>query len=50
MGYDINCGVRALRTNLDIKEFRYKSELIADELFGIICTVMGSDNKIFQIH
>lgn len=46
VGYDINCGVRVLRTNLDIKEFREKAELLADELFGIIPTGMGSDGRL----
>lgn len=46
VGYDINCGVRALRTNLDIKELREKIELLADELFSIIPTGMGSDERL----
>lgn len=43
VGYDINCGVRALRTNLDIKELREKAEELADELFGIIPSGMGGE-------
>ncbi|KAG5858947.1 tRNA-splicing ligase RtcB [Encephalitozoon hellem] len=45
VGYDINCGVRALRTNLDIKCLKEKAESLADELFGIIPTGMGSDKR-----
>jgi tRNA-splicing ligase RtcB (3'-phosphate/5'-hydroxy nucleic acid ligase) len=43
VGYDINCGVRALRTNLDIGELRKQEELVADELFRLIPTGMGND-------
>ncbi|KMV66768.1 hypothetical protein M970_010980 [Encephalitozoon cuniculi EcunIII-L] len=45
VGYDINCGVRALRTNLDIGGFRGKADALADELFNIIPTGMGSDRR-----
>lgn len=45
VGYDINCGVRALRTNLDIGCFRERAESLADELFGIIPTGMGNDKR-----
>ncbi|ADM10967.1 RtcB-like protein [Encephalitozoon intestinalis ATCC 50506] len=43
VGYDINCGVRALRANLDIDHFRACAESLADELFNIIPTGVGND-------
>lgn len=45
VGYDINCGVRALRTNLDIGDLRAKEQQLADELFSAIPTGMGSDKR-----
>lgn len=36
VGFDINCGVRLIRTNLNITELREKQEDLADAIFGRI--------------
>lgn len=46
VGYDINCGVRALRTNLDIGDIGGEMETLADELFASIPTGMGNDGRL----
>ncbi|RLE54651.1 MAG: RNA-splicing ligase RtcB [Thermoprotei archaeon] len=46
VGYDINCGVRLIRTNLTIKELRpYLKELI-DTIFRMVPSGLGSTGKI----
>ncbi len=46
VGYDINCGVRLLRTNLDEDEVRPKIEKLINELFNNIPSGVGSEGKI----
>jgi len=46
VGFDINCGVRLLRTNLTEEEVRPKIERLIDELFINIPSGLGSTGKI----
>jgi len=46
VGFDINCGVRLLRTNLTEKEVRLKIEQLIAELFINIPSGLGSTGKI----
>jgi tRNA-splicing ligase RtcB len=46
VGYDINCGVRLLRTNLHEKEVRPKIDKLVSELFANVPSGVGSTGKI----
>ena len=46
VGYDINCGVRVLRTNLDEKDVRPKVKALIDQLFSDVPTGVGKQGKI----
>lgn len=46
VGYDINCGVRLLRTNLFEKDLRPKIKNIINGLFESIPTGVGSKSKV----
>jgi len=46
VGYDINCGVRLMRTNLEFKEVESRIEQIADTLFRKIPAGVGSEGAI----
>jgi tRNA-splicing ligase RtcB len=46
VGYDINCGVRLLRTNLRESEVRAKIEQLLSELFVNVPSGVGSKGKI----
>lgn len=46
VGYDINCGVRLLRTNLDENEVRPKIKELVNELFRNVPSGVGSEGKI----
>ncbi|MHA1135629.1 MAG: RtcB family protein [Candidatus Thorarchaeota archaeon] len=46
VGYDINCGVRALRTNLDEDDVRPKVRQLIDQLFTDVPTGVGKQGKI----
>nr|KXH72327.1 MAG: RNA-splicing ligase RtcB [Candidatus Thorarchaeota archaeon SMTZ1-45] len=46
VGYDINCGVRVLRTNLDEKDVRPKLRSLIDQLFEDVPTGVGKQGKI----
>ncbi len=46
IGFDINCGIRLVRTNLTLKEVKPKIELLVDELFRAIPSGVGSKGKI----
>jgi len=46
VGYDINCGVRLLRTNLTETEVKPKLKQLVDELFVNIPSGLGSEGKI----
>ena len=44
VGYDINCGVRLIRTNLQEKEVRPKLKDLINELFSVIPSGVGSSS------
>ncbi len=46
VGFDINCGVRLVRTNLTEEEVRPKIEQLVNELFINIPSGLGSEGKI----
>ncbi len=46
VGFDINCGVRLIKTNLDEKELRAKINQIADALFKNVPSGVGSKQHI----
>ncbi len=46
VGYDINCGVRVLRTNLDEKDVRPHLRQLIDRLFDEVPTGIGQTGKI----
>ena len=46
VGYDINCGVRLLRTNLRESEVRPRLEKLLSELFINVPSGLGSEGKI----
>ncbi|MEW6087444.1 MAG: RtcB family protein [bacterium] len=46
VGYDINCGVRLMRTNLFAEEIRSKLEELLDKLFNNIPAGIGTKGKI----
>jgi tRNA-splicing ligase RtcB len=46
VGYDINCGVRVLRTNLDEKDVRPKIKELINKLFSEVPTGIGRSGKI----
>lgn len=46
IGYDINCGVRVLRTNLTEKEVRPKLKELVDEIFRNVPSGVGSTGKV----
>src|ERR671920_2201551 len=46
VGYDINCGVRMIKTDLFESDIRPKLKLLVDELFSSIPTGVGSEGQI----
>ncbi|MCS7094062.1 MAG: RtcB family protein [Candidatus Aenigmarchaeota archaeon] len=46
IGFDINCGVRLLRTNLSVEEVRPKLKQLLDEIFTNIPSGVGESGKI----
>ena len=46
VGYDINCGIRLLRTNLNETEARTKIKELIDHLFNNVPSGLGSEGKI----
>ncbi|NHJ13224.1 MAG: RtcB family protein [Candidatus Thorarchaeota archaeon] len=46
VGYDINCGVRVLTTNLDEEDVRPKLRTLIDRLFTDVPTGIGKSGKI----
>src|SRR5919112_1376566 len=46
VGYDINCGVRLIRTNLVESDIRPKLKELVDQLFSSIPTGVGSEGSI----
>jgi tRNA-splicing ligase RtcB len=46
VGYDINCGVRLLRTDLAVAEIRPKLEKLIDTMFNNVPCGVGSEGKL----
>jgi tRNA-splicing ligase RtcB (3'-phosphate/5'-hydroxy nucleic acid ligase) len=46
VGFDINCGVRTLRTDLTRKDLKGKEERLADALFQTVPAGLGSTGKL----
>ena len=46
VGYDINCGVRLIRTNLVESDVHSKLKILVDSLFSSIPTGVGSEGAI----
>ncbi len=46
VGYDINCGVRVLRTNLTEEEVRPKIKELVDEIYYNVPSGLGSTGKV----
>lgn len=46
MGFDVNCGVRALKTNLALSQVRPKIKELVDTLFQIVPAGLGSRGEI----
>ncbi len=46
VGYDINCGVRLLRTNLTVDEIKPKLRALVDAIFKNIPSGLGSKGKV----
>ena len=46
VGYDINCGVRMLRTNLTVNEIKPKLKELVDTIFRNVPSGVGSEGKI----
>jgi tRNA-splicing ligase RtcB len=49
VGYDINCGVRLLRTTLEKKEIANHIPLLVDKLFANIPSGVGSKQRNFRL-
>ena len=49
VGYDINCGVRLLRSNLDAAAIRPHLHKLADELFRNVPSGVGSHRRDFKL-
>jgi tRNA-splicing ligase RtcB len=50
VGYDINCGVRLLTTNLELKDIRAKLKELTEKLFRNIPSGLGSSRKNFKLN
>ncbi len=46
VGYDINCGVRLIRTDLDVKDVRPRIKELVDELYRNVPSGLGSTGKV----
>ena len=46
VGFDINCGVRLLRTNLTVSEVKPKIEKLVNSLFANVPSGLGSEGKL----
>ena len=49
VGYDINCGVRVIRTNLDYEDVKPKIKELADVLFRNVPAGLGSRRRDFNV-
>ncbi len=46
VGYDINCGVRIIRTNLSVEDVRPRMNELVEQLFQAVPSGVGSKSKI----
>lgn len=46
IGYDINCGVRVIRTNLTVKDVRPRIKELVDEIYRNVPSGVGSTGKV----
>jgi tRNA-splicing ligase RtcB len=46
VGYDINCGVRLLRTNLEVKDVQQDLKALIDTIFEEVPSGLGSKGKV----
>lgn len=46
VGYDINCGVRLLRTDLSAKDIRPRIERLVDTMFNNVPSGVGSEGRV----
>ncbi|AWR97819.1 RNA-splicing ligase RtcB [Acidianus sulfidivorans JP7] len=46
IGYDINCGVRLLRTNLDVEDVKSKIKDLVEELHKNVPSGVGSEGRV----
>ncbi|MBT7616216.1 MAG: RtcB family protein [Calditrichaeota bacterium] len=46
VGYDINCGVTLVRSDIEARSIRHRSDKLIDELFNNIPCGLGSEGKI----
>ncbi|BBG23882.1 RtcB family protein [Sulfuracidifex tepidarius] len=46
IGYDINCGVRLLRTNLEYKDVKNKIVDLVEEIYNNVPSGVGSEGKV----
>jgi tRNA-splicing ligase RtcB len=46
VGYDINCGVRLVRTHLDVRDVAHRLDRLADALFAAVPAGIGSEGAI----
>jgi len=50
IGYDINCGVRLLRTDMDLKDIQPKIKELIDAIFVNVPSGVGSEGKVRLSH
>ncbi len=50
VGYDINCGVRLLRSNLQREEIADRMELLVNTLFAAVPTGVGSRQRVLRLN
>ncbi|VVC02026.1 tRNA-splicing ligase RtcB [uncultured archaeon] len=50
IGYDINCGVRLVRTGLTVEQVKPKIKQLADKLFTNVPSGVGSEGKLRLSH
>ncbi|HHH80830.1 MAG TPA: RNA-splicing ligase RtcB, partial [candidate division Zixibacteria bacterium] len=50
VGYDINCGVRLVRTDLTVNDVKPRLKRLVDEIFRVVPCGVGSTGKIRLSH
>ncbi len=46
VGFDINCGVRLLRSNMTLEDIEHKLEILTDTIFSMVPSGVGSSGNI----